>query len=179
VPEEKTFFGPDLITKAKVIVHHIQDNMKALKSCQESYANKRHRPLELDVGNHVYLCVSLMKGVKRFGMKDKLAPCYVGPFPMMKKCGPVAYKLDLLLSLASIHDVFNETQQKKCLKEPSDVDLSYSKRSIKVQDKKDRVTRRKTMKFFKVQWSNHFEKESTWETKDLLRSCHPKFLSPQ
>jgi hypothetical protein len=68
-PGEKVIFGPDLVEEAKANVHRIQDNLKAVKSCQETYANKRHRPLEFEVCNHVYLRVSPMKGVKRFRVK--------------------------------------------------------------------------------------------------------------
>jgi hypothetical protein len=112
-----------------------------------------------------------MKGVKRFGVKGKLVPRYIRPFPMIEKCGTVAYKLDLPPSLARVHDIFHVSQLKKCLKAPVDVvllkltlleaDLSYPEHPIKVLDQKDRVTRRKTIKFFKIQWSNHFEKEAT------------------
>jgi hypothetical protein len=62
-PREKVIFGPNIIEEAEVTVHRIQDNMKAVKSHQETYANKRHQPLEFEVGNHVYLRVSPMKGV--------------------------------------------------------------------------------------------------------------------
>jgi hypothetical protein len=122
-PGEKTIFGPDLIDEAEVTVHHIQDNLKATKSCQESYANKRHRPLEFDVGDHVYLQVSLMKGIKRFGMKGKLVPRYIGHFPILEKCGPVAYKLELSPSLVGVHDIFHVSQLKKSLKASMDVVL--------------------------------------------------------
>jgi hypothetical protein len=60
-----------------MIVHRVQENLKAVKSRQETYANKRHRPLAFEVGDHVYLRVSPMKGVKRFGVKGKLAPRYI------------------------------------------------------------------------------------------------------
>jgi hypothetical protein len=66
-PGDKVIFGPDLAEKAESIVCHIQENLKAAKSRQETYANKRRRPLEFKVGNLVYLRVSPMKGVKRFG----------------------------------------------------------------------------------------------------------------
>jgi hypothetical protein len=69
--------------------------LKATKSRQETYANKRRRPLEFKVGNHVYLRVLPMKGVKRFGVKGRLIPRYIGPFPIPEKCETVAYKLDL------------------------------------------------------------------------------------
>jgi hypothetical protein len=67
-------FGPDLIEEAEATINRIQDNLRAAKSRQESYANKRRQPLEFEVGDHVYLKVSPVKGVKRFGVKGKLAP---------------------------------------------------------------------------------------------------------
>jgi hypothetical protein len=75
---EKVIFGLDLVEEAEATVHRIQDNLKAAKSHQETYANKRRRPLEFKVGNHVYLRVSPMTGMKRFGLKEKLAPHYIG-----------------------------------------------------------------------------------------------------
>jgi hypothetical protein len=110
-----------------------------------------------------------MKGMKRFRMKVKLAPRYVGTIPIFEKCGHVAYKSDLPPSLARVHDIFHVSQLKKSLKAPVDVvlpevtpfkgDLTYPGHPIKILDRKDRVTRRKTIKFFKVQWSNHLEKK--------------------
>jgi hypothetical protein len=85
-PREKIIFGSDLVKEAEAAIHCIQDNLKAAKSCQETYANKRRRPLEFEVRNHVYLRVSPMKGVKRFGVKGKLAPRYIRPFPILEKC---------------------------------------------------------------------------------------------
>jgi hypothetical protein len=187
-PGEKVIFGPDLVEEAEATVHRIQDNLKATKSRQETYANKRRRPLEFEVGNHVYLRVSPMKGVKRFGVKGKLAPHYIGPFPILEKCATVAYKLDLPLSLAGVHNIFHVLQLKKCLKAPMDVvlpevtpleaDLSYPEHPIKVLDQKDCATRSKTIKFFKIQFCNHSEEEATWESKDFLHFCHPDFIPP-
>jgi hypothetical protein len=99
--------------------------------------------LEFKVGDHVYLRVSPMKGVKRFGVKGKLVPRYIGPFPILEKCGTVTYKLDLPSSLAGVHDIFHMSQLKKCLKASMDImlhvtpleaDLSYPKHPIKVLD---------------------------------------------
>jgi hypothetical protein len=166
-------FGPDIIEEAKVTVRQIEDNLKAAKSRQETYANKRRRPLAFEVGNQLYLRVSPMKGVKRFGVKGKLAPCYIGLFPILEKCGIVAYKLDLPPSLAGVYDIFHVSQLKKCLKAPVDVvlpevtpleaDLLYPKHPIK---------------FFKIQWSNHSQEEATWESEDFLHSRHPDFVLP-
>jgi hypothetical protein len=83
-------FITDIIEDAETIVHHVQENLKVVKSCQETYANKRRRPLAFKVGDHVYLRVSPMKGVKRFGVKGKLAPHYIGPFPILEKCRTIA-----------------------------------------------------------------------------------------
>jgi hypothetical protein len=94
-PGEKVIFGPDLVEEAESIVRRVQENLKVAKSRQETYANKRRRSLEFEVGNRVYLRVSPMKGVKRFGVKGNLAPRYIGPFPILEKCRTVAYKLDL------------------------------------------------------------------------------------
>jgi hypothetical protein len=144
--------------------------------------------LECEVGDLVYLRVSNMKGVKRFGVKGKLAPCYIGLFPILEKCGSMAYKLDLPPSLAGVHNIFHVSQLKKCLKAPVDAvlpevtpleaDLLYPEHPIKVLDHKDHVTRRKTIKFFKIQWSNHSEEEATWESENFLRSRHPDFVLP-
>jgi hypothetical protein len=169
---EKVIFGPDLVEEAEATVRRIQDNLKDTKTHQETYANKRRRPLEFEDGNHVYLRVSPMKGVKRFGVKEKLAPRFIGPFPILERCGTVAYKLDLPPSLAGVHNIFHVSQLKKCLMAPVDVtlpdvtpleaDLSYPEHPIKVLDQKDRVTRHKIIKFFKIEWSNHSEEEVTW-----------------
>jgi hypothetical protein len=108
-----------------------------------------------------------MKGVKRFGVEGKLAPHYIGPFHILEKCGTVVYKLDLSPSLAGVHDIFHVSRLKKCLKAhvnvmlpevtPLEANLSYPKHPIKILDQKDRVTRHKTIKFFKIQWSNQSE----------------------
>jgi hypothetical protein len=76
-PGDKVIFGPDLVKEAEATIRRIQDNLKDAKSRQETYANKKRQTLEFEVGDHVYLRVSPMKGVKRFGVKGKLAPHYI------------------------------------------------------------------------------------------------------
>jgi hypothetical protein len=129
-----------------------------------------------------------MKGMKRFLVKRTLSPRYNGSFPILEKCGNVAYKLALPLSLAGVHDIFHVSQLKKCLKAPVDVvlpevapleaDLTYPEHPIKILDQKSHVTRRKTTKFFKFQWSNHTTIEATWESEDSLCSRHMDFELP-
>jgi hypothetical protein len=86
-PGERTIFGPDLVIEAEEIVHRIQSNLKAAKARQESYANKRRWPLEFEAGDRVYLRASPTRGVKRFGIKGKLAPRYIGPFLVLARLG--------------------------------------------------------------------------------------------
>jgi hypothetical protein len=144
-------FGPDLVIKAEEIVHRIQSNLKAAKVRQESYANKRRRPLELEAGDYIYLRVSPTRGVKRFGIKGKLAPHYIGPFLVLARLGNMAYRLELPPALAGVHNVFHISQLKKRLRPPVDVvvddvspldnDLSYPEHPVKILDRQDRVTR--------------------------------------
>jgi hypothetical protein len=187
-PGEKVIFGLDIVVEVEATVRRIQENLKAAKLRQESYVNKRRRPLQFEVGDHVYLKVSPMKDMKRFGVKGKLSPRYIGPFPILEKCGKVAYKLELSPSLVGGHDIFHISQLKKCLKAPVDVvlpevaplemDLTYPEHPIKILDQKSRVIRRKTIKFYKFQWSNHMEEEAIWDSEDFLRSRHPDFELP-
>ncbi|WVZ86031.1 hypothetical protein U9M48_032875 [Paspalum notatum var. saurae] len=117
-PGERVTFGPDLVTQAEEQVRFIQENLKRARTRQKKLLDKRRRPLVFEEGDHVYLRVSPMKGVHRFGVKGKLAPRYVGPFKISEKCGPVAYRLELPPHLAAIHDIFHVSQLKKCLRVP-------------------------------------------------------------
>jgi hypothetical protein len=126
-----------------------------------------------------------MKGVKIFRVKGGLSPHYIGLFPILEQCGTVAYKLELPPSLVGVHDTFDVSQLKTCLKAPMYVvlpevvplktDLTYPKHPIKILNQKSRVTRHKMIKFFKIQWINHTVEEATWESEDFLRSRHPDF----
>ncbi|GKE47394.1 putative reverse transcriptase domain-containing protein [Tanacetum coccineum] len=86
---------------------------------EQSYADKRRKPLEFCVGDYVLLKVSPWKGVVRFGKKGKLAPRFVGHFEIIKKVGPVAYRLDFLKEFNGVHDTFHVLNLKKCLADPT------------------------------------------------------------
>jgi hypothetical protein len=159
--------------------------MKEAQARQKSYADKRRIPLYFLVGDYVYMKVSPMKGVSRFGVKGKLAPRYIGPFPILEQCGPVAYQLPETLS--AVHNVFHVSQLKKCLRVPNrtievtdvalEPDLTYSEHPVRVLDQKDRIIQRKTLKFYKIKWNQHTEDEATWETQDFLEKNFPGFLA--
>ena len=147
---ERVIFGPDLVTEVEEKVRVIQANLKAAQSRQKSYFDERRKPLQFEVGDHVYLRVSPTKGVQRFGVKGKLAPHYVGPYEIMEVCGPVAYRVRLPPQLSAIHDIFHISQLKKCVRVPTEIieqqeilgepDLSYVEYPIKFLDKKERGT---------------------------------------
>ncbi|WVZ63558.1 hypothetical protein U9M48_013181 [Paspalum notatum var. saurae] len=182
-PGERVTFGPHLVTQAEEQVKFIHINLKRAQSRQKSYSDKRRRLLVFEKDDHVYLRVSPVKGVHRFGVKGKLAPRYIGPFKITEQCGPVAYRLELPPHLVAVHDVFHVSQLKKCLRVPEEVidtsqvqiepDLTYEEKPIKILDQKQRSTRRRTINFYKVQWSNHSEQEATWEQKEFLRTKYP------
>ncbi|WVZ63608.1 hypothetical protein U9M48_013224 [Paspalum notatum var. saurae] len=166
--EREVTFGPDLVTQAEEQVKLIHSNLKRAQSRQKSYSDKRRRPLVFEVDDH-------------------LAPRYVGPFKITRKCGPVAYRLELPPHLATVHDVFHVSQLKKCLRVPKEAvdtsriqiepDLTYEERPINILDQKQRTTRRRTINFYKVQWSNHSEEKATWEQEEYLQTKYPGFLS--
>ncbi|GJZ47378.1 putative reverse transcriptase domain-containing protein, partial [Tanacetum coccineum] len=100
-------------------ISQIKDRLKAARDRHKSYAVKRRKPLEFSVGDYVLLKVSPYKGVVRFGKKRKLAPRFVGPFEIVEKVGPVAYRLDLPEELNGVHDTFDVSSLKKCLADPT------------------------------------------------------------
>jgi hypothetical protein len=161
--------------------------LKEAQARQKSYEDKRRQPLHFQVEDYVYLKVSPMKGVSRFRVKGKLAPRYIGPFPILERYGPVAYRLQLPETLSVVRNVFHVSQLKKCLWvldrtiEVTDValepDLTYSEHPIRVLDQKDRITRRRTLKFYKIQWNQDTEDEATWETQDFLDKDFLGFLA--
>ena len=135
------------------------------------------------IGDYVYLKLSLMRRVQRFGVKRKLAPRYIGPYQIIARKGPIAYQLQLPPEMKAIFSVFHVSQLKKCLRVPEEAiestsikiqsDLTYEERPIKVLEEMERVTRSKVTKFYKVVWNNHSEHDATWEREDYLHEVYP------
>src|SRR5574344_207153 len=117
---ESQVFGPEILREAERQVQIIRQNLKVAQSRQKSYADNRRGDLSFEVGDFVYLKVSSMRGVKRFNVKGKLAPHYIGPFQILERKGEVAYQLGLPERLARVHDVFHVSQLKKCLRVPEE-----------------------------------------------------------
>jgi hypothetical protein len=93
----------------------VRENLKAAQSCQNSYADRRRRDLSFEVGDYVYLKVSPMTSLRRFNVRGKLAPRFIGSFKILEEKVGVAYQLELPLQLSVVYDVFHVSQLKKCL----------------------------------------------------------------
>nr|GEU94754.1 putative reverse transcriptase domain-containing protein [Tanacetum cinerariifolium] len=124
--------GPELIRKTTKMIVQIKNRLLAACSRQKSYADVRRKPLEFEVGDRVMLKVSPWKGVIRFGKRGKFCPRYIGPFKILSKIGPVAYKLDLPQELHGIHNTFHVSNLMKCL---ADEELVIPLDEVKSDDK--------------------------------------------
>ena len=105
-------------------IENIRARILALQSRQKCYADAKHRDVEFQIGDYVFLRVSPMRGVKRFGAKGKLSPRFIGPFEVLDRVGVVAYKIEMSPSLSGVHDMFHVSMLRKYVSEPTHV-LSY------------------------------------------------------
>jgi hypothetical protein len=119
-PGERQVFGPEILLEAEENIRMVQENLKAAQFRQRSYADTRRRGLSFEVGDYVYLKVSPIRGSKRFGVKGKLTPCYIGLYQIQARRGEVAYQLSLPENLSTVHDVFHVSELKKCLRIPEE-----------------------------------------------------------
>ncbi|GJZ34973.1 putative nucleotidyltransferase, ribonuclease H [Tanacetum coccineum] len=178
--------GPELIeiTNEKVVV--AKEKLKEARSRQKSYADKHRRDLEFQVGDRVFLKVSPFRGVKRFGIKGKLSPRFIGPFEILERIGEVSYRLALPPQLSHVHDVFHVSLLRGYHYHPLHVasypfdqiqpDMSLSEEPESILDRQERVMRNKVIPFVKILWKNHPEREATWETEESMRASYPHFF---
>ena len=161
--------------------------MLIAQSKQKSYADTRHQELTFQIGDFVYLKVSPVRGLRRFKVKGKLAPRYIGPFQILQRMGEVAYQLELPPQLADVHNVFHVSQLKKCLRVPEEQipieelnvqeDMTYAEYPVKILETSERVTRNKRIRMCRVQWKHHSEDEATWEREEDLKADFPHLFS--
>jgi hypothetical protein len=177
---EQKVFGPNILQEAEKQVRMVRENPRVAQSRQKSYADHRRRDLSFEIGDFVYLKVSPMRGLRRFKVRGKLSPRFIGPYKILEKRGEVAYQLELSSQLSDVHDVFHVSQLKKRLRVPEEQllmedldakeDLSYQEYHVKILETSERVTRNKRIKMCKVQWSHHTEEEATWEREEELKA---------
>ncbi|GJY62200.1 hypothetical protein Tco_0462857 [Tanacetum coccineum] len=125
-------------------------------------------------------CSVQMNGVIRFGKKGKLAPRYVGPFEILERIGPVAYRLRLPEELSGVHDTFHVSNLKKCLADASlhvpldeikvDKTLRFVEEPVEIMDREVKSLKRSRILLVKVRWNSKRGPEFTWEREDYMKS---------
>ena len=135
----------------------------------------------------MFLKVSPMKGVIRFGKKGKLAPRYIGPFEILERIGMVAYRLALPPNMSLVHPVFHVSMLRKYILDPSHVllplsvelneDLTFEEEPVAIVDYQVRQLRSKVILMVKVLWRSNNVDEHTWETEAEMRAAYPYLFS--
>ena len=148
-----------------------------------SYADVQRRPLEFEVGDHVFLTVMPKRGVVRFGKRGKLSPRFIGPFEILERVGAVAYGLALPPSMSSVHEVFHVFMLRRYTPDPAHVvdwgqievntNGTFEEGPVCILDSYEQVLRRKTVRLVRVLWRHYGVEESTWERKDMMRATYP------
>ncbi|KAI3825406.1 hypothetical protein L1987_06889 [Smallanthus sonchifolius] len=183
---EKHLTGPEIVQETTDKIFKIKDHLKAARDRQKSYADNRRKPLEFQIGDRVMLKVSPWKGVARFGNRGKLNPRYVGPFEILARVGPVAYKLKLPQELNNVHDTFHVSNLKKCLSDETliipadeihiDDKLHFIEEPIEISYWKVQKLRRSRIKLVKVRWNSKRGPEYTWEREDQMKTKYPSLF---
>ncbi|GJZ80776.1 putative reverse transcriptase domain-containing protein [Tanacetum coccineum] len=161
---EGQLIGPEIMQETTKKISQIKDRFKAAHDRQKSYVDKRRKPLEFSVGDHVLLKVLPWKGVVRFGKKGKLTPRFVGPFEITKRIGPVAYQLRLPQELNNVHDTFHVSNLKKFLADPTlhvplkeiqvDAKLNFVEEHVEVLEREIKKLKRRRIPIVKVRWNS-------------------------
>nr|GEZ71914.1 putative reverse transcriptase domain-containing protein [Tanacetum cinerariifolium] len=161
--------------------------LKVARDRQKSYANRRRKPLEFSVGDKVLLKVSSRKGVVPFGKRSNLSPRYVGPFEIVERIGPVAYRLRLPKELVGVHDTFHVSNLKKCLADvnlhvpPDEVKvddkLCFVEEPIEILDRGVKKLKRRWIPIVKVRWNSRRGPEFTWEQEDEMKRKYPHLFA--
>ncbi|KAL0548854.1 hypothetical protein IC582_013330 [Cucumis melo] len=183
---EQRLMGPELVQSTNEAIQKIRSRMHTAQSRQKSYADVRRKDLEFEIGDKVFLKVAPMKGVLRFERRGKLSPRFVGPFEVLERIGPVAYRLALPPSLSTVHNVFHVSMLRKYVPDPShvvdyepleiDKNLSYVEQPVEVLAREVKTLRNKEIPLVKVLWRNHRVEEATWEREDDMRSRYPELF---
>ncbi|GJV10620.1 hypothetical protein Tco_1352161 [Tanacetum coccineum] len=175
--------GPELIRETTEKIIQIKNRLLTARSRQKSYADVRRKPMEFNVGDMVMLKVSPWKGVIRFGKRGKLSPRYVGPFKIIERIGPVAYRLELPEKLRGIHNTFHVSNLKKCLADENlvipleeiqlDDKLHFIEEPVEIMDREVKQLKQSRIPIVKVRWNSRRGPEFTWEREDFFMKKYP------
>ena len=143
----------------------------------------RRRPLEFNIGDHVFLKVMPKRGVVRFGKRGKLSPMFIGPFEILERIDTISYRLALPPSMSGVHEVFHVSMIRKYTPDPAhvvdwghievDTDETFEEGAVCIVDSSDQVLRCKTVRLVRVLWRYYGVEESTWEREDTMRATYP------
>ena len=146
---ESSITSLDLIRDTSEKVSLIRQRLLKAPSRQKSYADVRCRPLEFEVGDHVFLKVLPKRGVVRLGKRGKLLPRFIGPFEILERVGTVAYRLALLPSMSGVHEVFHVSMLQRYIPDSAHVvdwgeievntDETFEKGPVCIMDSRDQV----------------------------------------
>ncbi|GKF06191.1 hypothetical protein Tco_0036859, partial [Tanacetum coccineum] len=171
-------------TTEKIV--QIKNRLLAARSRQKSYADVRGKPLEFDMGDMAMLKVSPWKGVIQFDKHGKLSPWYVGPFKVIDRISPMAYKLELPDELYGIHNTFHVSNLKKCLADKNlvipleeirlDDKLHFIEEPVDIMDREVKQLKQSRIPIVKVRWNLWRGPEFTWEQEDYFKSKYPHFF---
>ncbi|GJZ07669.1 hypothetical protein Tco_0541462 [Tanacetum coccineum] len=184
---EGQLIGPEIVQENTKKISQIKDRLKTARDRQKSYADKRRKPLEFSVGDHVLLKVSPWKGVVRFGKKGKLAPRFVGPFEITKRIGLAAYRLRVPQELNGVHDTFHVSNLKKCLAGQTlhvpleeiqvDAKLNFVEEPAEILEREFKKLKRSRIAIVKVRWNSKRGPKFTWEREDQMKLKYPHLFS--
>ena len=180
---ESSITGSNLIRDTSEKASLIRQCLLTDQSRQKSYADVRRRPLEFEVGDHIFLKVMPKIGVIRFGKRGKLSPRFIGPFEILERVGTVAYRLALPTRMSGVHEVFHFSMLRRYTPDPAhvvdwgeiEVDTygTFEEGPVCIIDSRDQVLRRKTVRLVRVLWQYRGVEESTWEHEDTMRATYP------
>nr|GEZ31852.1 putative reverse transcriptase domain-containing protein [Tanacetum cinerariifolium] len=168
--------GLEIVYETTQKIIQIKSRIQAACDRQKSYADVRRKPLEFQVGDKVMLKVSPWKGIIRFGKRGKLYLRYTGPFKVLAKIGPIAYRIKLPQQLSRFHSTFYVYNLKKCLSDESlviplneiqiDDNLHFFEGSIEIIDREVKQLKQSHIVTIKVRWNSRRGPEFSWERED-------------
>jgi hypothetical protein len=181
--EDRVLVGPEAIQEMEEQMQTIRQRIKEAQDRQKSYADAHRVDRSYEVGDRVFLWVKPHKSSIKFGKGDKLSPRFVGPFEIVERKGPVAYRLALPDSLRRMHDVFHVSVLRHYISDPTHmIDMSSLQVSdegaltaepVRILDHRVRQLRRRMVDQVKVQWDNYSPHSVTWEDAYDMRRQFP------
>ncbi|GJR69766.1 putative reverse transcriptase domain-containing protein [Tanacetum coccineum] len=183
------FTGPEIVHETTEKIIQIKKRIQAAHDRQRSYADRRRKPLEFEIGDKVMLKVSSWKGVIRFGKRGKLNALYIRHFKILAKVGTVAYRLELPEQLSRVHSTFHVSNLKKCfVDEPLAVSLyeiqiydklNFIEEPIEIMDREVKRLKQSCIPIVKVCWNSRRGPKFTWERVDQMKKKYPHlFVNP-